>query len=40
MARHRCGFDEIARKALMDMYKMVREPDRKVDYVIERRREE
>ena len=38
MARHRCSFDEIARKALMTVYKVVKELDKKVDYIIEDQR--
>lgn len=38
MAKHRCSFDEIARKALIDIYKIVKELDQKVDYIIEDQR--
>lgn len=45
MARHKCGFGELERRALLSFYKIVKDIDRKMDdidqkinYAIESRR--
>ena len=38
MAKHKCGFGELERKTLFKLCGMVKDIDKKVDYMIESRR--